>query len=643
MSFISFQLHYYIIILNFCSILQFPTLHPIRYNLDVYPVTLDIKYTEEDIIIIMKKKLLALFMGVTLVAGTAGCGNSAAPAATTPDPAQGSETETASDAENKNESAAGASSDATASDPAKDEAGAKAEAETDEAATNAPQFLSRSSYYYENDDSGKFTEPFSKGNIETLKLTDQSAAKYPEFAKAFEEYMSAREGNAKEQFDTFTAENKDYRASIDKPGENDHIYEAYLYEDQFLRRVDDKYVSIMSSTESYAGGAHGYTAYSSMTYDINTGETVALKDVIPDEEKFKTTLEEKLLELYTIDEFMIMDEAAGLSGALLPFIQNEYEPDAVDPSDPASAVHLNWSLDPDGVLIYFNAYDIAPFSTGTVTALIPYSCGIVADKFIPDGACSFVSRLPRAMYILTDADGDGKTDKYDTFANHVDDDYTSTDFESLEITCGEKKTKIEDTFFGYEQYLLCKGDKRFLLLCLDSYNDYTYLYEVPLPGGSVGESTLLTPDIFTFAVYDSQEDAYYSSCPTDTSNLVLGTRLNLLSTYTGLKTYSLEDDGTITTKDEYFAVDVHNPITSVKPIKCDILDDSYKSTGEETLPEGTNFTIFQTDGLTGVDCTIDDGRKVRLTFDEPQTPEASGIKIGGIDQFDLFKELYYAG
>ena len=588
----------------------------------------------------MKKKLLALFMGITLAAGTAACGNSSAPQSAQPD--SGSQDTAAPAAETGSEGSAAASSEEAATDAGKENADAEKSGDP-ASATGAPEFLSRSSYYNEVDDSGKFNENISNGNIETLKLTDDSAARYPELAKAIEEYMAAREGNAKAEYDQYTSDNKEYRATIDKPSENDHIYEAFVDEDQFLRRVDDKYVSIMSCNDSYSGGAHGYTAYSSVTYDINTGKEIALKDVIPDEEKFKTTLEEKILELYSVDELMIMDESAGLAGTLLPFIQTEYEPDAAASSDQDVPAHLNWSLDPDGVLVYFNAYDIAPYSTGTVTALIPYSSGIVADEFIPEGEISYVCEAPRAMYILTDADGDGKTDKYDTFANHYNNDYTSTDYESLEIVCGDNKSKIEDTFFGYNQYILCKGEKRFLLLCLDSYNDYTYLYDVPLLAGSVGESTLLTPDIFTFAVYDDKEDAYYSSCPTDTSKLVLGTRLNLLSTYTGLKTYSLEDDGTITTQDEYFAADVHNPITSLKPIKCEILDDSFNVTGEETLPEGTNFTIFQTDGSTGVDCTINDGRKVRLTFDEPQTPDSSGIKIGGVDQFDLFKELYYAG
>lgn len=586
----------------------------------------------------MKKKLLALFMGMTLAMGTAACGSSSAPAATAP--AESSETTGTSESEGQSTSDASTDqADASASSEESDNA---EEAEKQVIfSENGPTFLSRTSYLYDRDESGKFDQPFGTGHIETLKLSDDSAEAYPEFAKAFSENMSAREANAQGQYDGYVKENKEYRATIDKPSEDDFIYETWVYEDQYLRRIDDKFVSLTSANSSFAGGAHGYTGYSSVTYDINTGKEVDLKDVIPDEEKLKTTLEEKLLEVYSLDEFLLLDKDESLSGTILPYIQATYEPDKVDPSDENARHPLNWSLDPDGVLIYFNAYDIAPFSTGCVMALIPYSSGLIADEYLPQDGNTYICKEPTERYILTDADGDDKTDVYNTFARHLNDDYTQNEYESLEISCGNNSTKIEEDFFNYDQYLLCKGDKRFLLLCCDSYNDYSLLYNVPLLPGSVGKYTALPCDTYSFAVYDQKEDAYYTKCLTHTSDMVFGTRLNLLSTYTGQKTYTLNDDGSVSTDDKYYRAAGNINLTSKADIKCDILDDNDNPSGEETLPSGTNFKIFQSDGESFVDCTIDDGRKVRLNIEEDK--ENYGHKINGVNENDLFEELYYAG
>ena len=164
----------------------------------------------------MKKKLLALFMGMTLTVGTAACGSSSAPQSAQPDQSQQSNGDTAAEAQaTDSESQGKSASDEADKDMAVENVDGE-KSENDASSGDEPEFLSRSSYYIESDDTGKFNEPISRGNIETLKLTDESAARYPEFAKALESYMAIREDNAKTDYEQYTSDNKEYRASIDK-------------------------------------------------------------------------------------------------------------------------------------------------------------------------------------------------------------------------------------------------------------------------------------------------------------------------------------------------------------------------------------------------------------------------------------------
>lgn len=580
----------------------------------------------------MKKKLIAMFMGMTLAVGAVACGSSPAPAE--PQPAAES-----GDASQDSESTADASKEESkeSSDDTKE---TEAEADTGEEASGAPQFMSTTSYYFERDDSGKVDDFLCRGHAERLLLTDETKEAYPEFAEKFVEYMSGRIVNANGLKDQYTEENKEARADIKEVTEDSFIYEADVEEDQYLRRVDDKYVSLLSGLTTYAGGAHGYTGFDAVNYDLATGEELALKDVIPDEDKFAELLEKKLLEDYTIDEFLIMDEAAGLKGNIMPFIKAEYEPENVDPSEPGAQTHLGWVLDPDGVLIFFNAYDIAPFSTGTVTALIPYDSGIVDEKFIPEGEISYICGLPKYLSIKTRVSGGEAADVFDTWSNHMNDDYTSDEFESYEVSYKDKKETVKDDFFDVKQYMLCKGDKRFILADMSSYNDYHYMYAIPLTGDGPGKSNLLSCDSVG-GYYNSKEQTYFINCLTDTSKMTMGTRMNILSTYTGLKTYSLNDDGTVSSDDKYFETEGTIEITSKADIEVGILDDDDNVTGNETLPKGTKYTIFRTDGEKIVDTTTDDGKKVRFTLEKDA--DTFQHKINGVDEYDLFEELYYAG
>ena len=131
--------------------------------------------------------------------------------------------------------------------------------------------------------------------------------------------------------------------------------------------------------------------------------------------------------------------------------------------------------------------------------------------------------------------------------------------------------------------------------------------------------------------------------------MYLGSRFDMLWTFTGMKHYSLEKDGSFTSIEKYFNCNSYNfnPIVSKAEITVPLVDESGDETGENvTLPSGTEFNRLRTDGNNNLDCTIKDGRIIRFHLERATVEDSYGYMgyvINGISEFELFEELMYAG
>lgn len=138
-------------------------------------------------------------------------------------------------------------------------------------------------------------------------------------------------------------------------------------------RLDAGILSLRGEKRSYTGGAH--TAYSgeSVTYDLLTGKALYLIDIMHD-----TVTVNSILQLIT--------------DALADRIENDsitlfttYEETLKQLLGSDLSNYEDWYLSANGLIFYFDPYEIAPFSEGTVTAEIPYDqlTGILKDAYFP--------------------------------------------------------------------------------------------------------------------------------------------------------------------------------------------------------------------------------------------------------------------
>lgn len=126
------------------------------------------------------------------------------------------------------------------------------------------------------------------------------------------------------------------------------FYQVTFNQDCFLSMYRDQY--------QYTGGAHPNTVRYSDTWDLRTGMVVPLSSFFPSEPHYQQVLLAMILK--QADKIMAEN----------PIYFDDYRQLIVQRFDPAS-----YYLSPCGLVIYYQQYDIAPYSTGIVEFTIPFT------------------------------------------------------------------------------------------------------------------------------------------------------------------------------------------------------------------------------------------------------------------------------
>ncbi|MFA5676208.1 MAG: DUF3298 and DUF4163 domain-containing protein [Christensenellales bacterium] len=117
------------------------------------------------------------------------------------------------------------------------------------------------------------------------------------------------------------------------------------------------FVSLYFDTYRYMGGAHGSTLRSSETWDLNNVRRVAMARFFPPAAPYKTIIIGKIAA-------QIMSSIEKGSGAYF----DDYEANAARCLNTS-----NFFLVPEGLKVYYQQYQLAPYSGGIPEFLIPFS------------------------------------------------------------------------------------------------------------------------------------------------------------------------------------------------------------------------------------------------------------------------------
>ncbi|WP_312810723.1 DUF3298 and DUF4163 domain-containing protein [Sedimentibacter sp.] len=204
-----------------------------------------------------------------------------------------------------------------------------------------------------------FEETFRYGNVDVMKLT----IKYPVVklqnnpdAQAMINNQIAIEVNEYHRHVSDFLYNQavnDYREAQ----ENNypfHGYEAYM--EYVITYNDNCFLSYYYDKYEYTGGAHGMTLRSSNTFELCRGTIIPLYCFFKKGLNYRRKL---IFEIIKQADERLKEEPGIFFDDYESLIIKNFDED-------------NYFLSPDGLSIYYQHYDIAPYSTGIVVFTIPY-------------------------------------------------------------------------------------------------------------------------------------------------------------------------------------------------------------------------------------------------------------------------------
>ena len=411
--------------------------------------------------------------------------------------------------------------------------------------------------------------------------------------------------NMQEQHDQICQEAKEYH-------EGDYAAGYYtISRDARILRADSRIFSFLDIEETYTGGAHGSSYQKGVNMDAATGRQLTLQDVTSDYDQVYSAVMERLNQIS--EDGMLFEEY----------------PDTVSKMFYDGDTSLEWTMDREGVIFYFNPYEIAPYAAGCIE--VPLRFSEYPDLFRPEyvSDASGLIRFSKWGYENTfDVTGDGEADTLSVSA------YATEDGSATQCTVSVNGVETVHEEYGdfAGAWIFYGGDGRvWCYVHMNDVGDWPILDVFELTGGTpvyVDKLTAMT----------LQEPGGSADC------FAMSTRTDFLGRYQAWRDYHLGEDGMPEADTDYFDIYSYGLGDQTLTVKTEIPATLLPQIdgpdgGETTLPVGTVLRPARTDGESWMIFEMEDGSYCRVSVEgEPY----SGT-IGGVNEFDCFDGLFYAG
>ena len=396
-------------------------------------------------------------------------------------------------------------------------------------------------------------------------------------------------------------------------------------------RCDGEILSLLETFYTYyPGAAHGITGYSGYNYNTS-GAPVELTDVFKDPKALAPVAAENLISVS--------------DGSKITEVEDLLESAFTEGYD-----DLVWVIDRDGVRFVFPPSDIAAYAAGTLEAKISF------DKY-PDlftgnygpAEGSFVKKLSDYAQTSVDLDGDGteETILVTGISEEGENHYQQT---ALRIEINGQTFDTQEYFFGQTSYLVhTKDGRNYIYAVISTDNDYPILIVFEIKDKTPAEVGRMEGTSFAYEYYPSlnedglldDENTFSKMYPMlDPENFMLGTRMNLMSTYSAQKPYKVGSDGMPEALTDYYSINVSFNLTTLQALTAKKVDaETGELTGEQgEIPAGTECTLWRTNGVDTVDIKLEDGSAYRFHIDMEGPITVNGVKLE-----EAFEGYQFAG
>ena len=462
----------------------------------------------------------------------------------------------------------------------------------------------------------------ASGSYDTVTLTEEAVIDYPHLNKAIE----AENDVIAEKYEKTFAEIKEAAENaIAEQREDTEEFPVGNMEGKIVPvRCDRSVLSFYEVTSLYyPGAAHGSVGYSGYNYKPENGEQITLADVFTDPAALKPVVAKYL---------RAQADGSPVDGAedMLQYYFDEGNMDA-----------LTWVIDQDGVTFLFAPSDIAPYAMGTLEAKIYFDRepSLFTGNYGPSKE-GYVKPLSPYTEMTVDLDGDGSDEKLSVTGTYEEGNEIYA-YSGIQVSVGDQVCTAEQYCFSMQPSFVHTEDGRnYVYVVTATDNDYPELTvfaikdNVPSLVGKMEGTGLASA--FHPAYVDGEyslEQSINERYPLiDPSKFALGTRMQLMSTYSGRRFYKVGEDGMPAPLTDLYEIDADITLTTLVPVKAEVVDLSKEeATGEEKeIPAGTKLNFWRTNGTDTVDMRTDDmevGEAFRFKVETSDGQIVNGIKL----------------
>lgn len=316
---------------------------------------------------------------------------------------------------------------------------------------------------HESVSSIQYAATLTEMNCSTASLGKNAAKLYPDLASAINNISDFYEVNILEQNDMYAESAEEALSS----GEEN--FETYIFNlNVHVRRADSVAVSILHDSYDYYGIDAERRSFWGENFNTETGETIYLPDVVTDINQLAEAVEAELYNAFSPDVFY-SDTA----------IENYFKDYGADGS--------NWTLEYNGVTIYFDDGDIADSGVGDISVTIEFEDypELFKEKYtaVPE---AYIVGLPMKSSFYTNLDGDGSSEELiiaDSYEGEVGVNRTL----NLRISTPETDYTEKLPANGCEAYYVKTADDRNYLYILVELESQTELYTYDITNTTISK------------------------------------------------------------------------------------------------------------------------------------------------------------
>jgi len=302
--------------------------------------------------------------------------------------------------------------------------------------------------------SEEYNVALAEMDCSTIHLQTEDAKRYPGLAKALSAECDLYEVNMLEEHDWLTEDAKEMLSSGVQGF--DMLVSAL---DVHVRRADEIVLSLLYDSYYYNGMGEGRRSFWGGNFDTETGEVLYLPGVVTNMDEFAKTVKNELYGNFGADIFY--------SDTIIEEYFREYGADGT-----------HWTMEYNGITVYFNEGDIANSGVGAISLTIEFAKypELFTEKYtsVPE---AYIVGLPVKSTFCTDLDDDGTGDWLAVF-----DTYDEEFYWNATVYISTAPVDYAESFLAYdcEPYFIKNADgKNYLYLFAEQETQmYLHVYEL---------------------------------------------------------------------------------------------------------------------------------------------------------------------